>query len=119
MDKRDGVDGMNERLSCIGCDHEWFGIPEYDANLDGHVKYGGWFINVDYDCPDCGLNNVVQLSVDFEFSRRMTMEMNEKEFIDIPVKQETYEWRIVRKDRLPFDYEADGDVYVERKEASE
>ena len=110
---------MSERLTCIGCDHEWPAQPEMDVNLDGHVRHGGWFINVNYTCPKCELDNVVQLSVDFEFSRRMTMGMNEEDFIDIPVKQETYEWRIVRKDRLPFEYEADGEVYAERKEASE
>lgn len=110
---------MSEELTCIGCDHEWRAQPDIDLNLDGPLSHAAAFINVNYICPKCELDNLIQFVVDFDFSRRMTLAFNAERFIDIPVKQETHEWRIVRKDRLALDYEADGDVYVERKEMSE
>jgi len=107
-------------LSCIGCDHEWRGQPDVDMNIDeGPLILAAAYINVNYTCPKCELDNVIYFNVDFDFSRRMTMEQNAERFMDIPVKQETIEWRIVRNDRLALEYEADGDVYAERKEASE
>lgn len=110
---------MYERVVCIGCDHEWTSQPDWDVNFDGPLSHGAAFINVNYTCPKCELDNVIQFVVDFDFSRRMTMEQNAERFMDIPVKTFSYDWRIVRKDRLTLDYEADGDVYAERKEASE